>query len=275
VSKPFTLALSPVEIPNAERKLVAWWKLDETEGTEAADGSGNDHFGMLVGGPKWLPTGGKTDGALQFDGIDDYVQTSYTDDLSVWTVSAWINSAACPTSGGPNAVVHREGNYQINWDHPNDPFRCAAGVRIGGTWYGAGFGDLQPDTWYHLVATYDGESLKAYTNGVLVTETSGLSGSPDSEQASLILGRHAYDRDPVNHFAGTIDDVRIYNYPLAKTEVAALYSGKAPLPVPQTDVLASGELDPGKSSNWVPVSIVMAITIAITAMVARKKKTVA
>ena len=173
-------------------------------------------------------------------------------------------------------MVHREGNYQINWDHPNDSFRCAAGVRIGGTWYSAGFGDLQPDTWYHLVATYDGESLKTYANGVLVTDKSGLSGSPDSEQASLILGRHAYDRDPVNHFAGMIDDVRIYNYPLAKAEVASLYSGTSPLPVPQTEVLATSEPTSKASNNWIPILVVMVIAIAVVILIAfNKKKTAA
>ena len=173
-------------------------------------------------------------------------------------------------------MVHREGNFQINWDHPNDPFRCAAATRIGGTWYAASFGNLQPDTWYHLVATYDGESLKAFTNGVLVTDKSGLSGSPDAEQASLILGRHAYDRDPVNHFAGMIDDVRIYNYPLAKAEVAALYSGASPLPVPQTDVLATSEPIPKASNKWIPISVMMAIVIVVVVLVAyNKKKTAA
>lgn len=272
-SKPYLLALGGIKIPETERRLLAWWKLDEADGDEAGDASGNNHFGILAGGPQWLPDGGKLGGALQFDGVDDYVQTSYTDDLPVWTISVWVKSPASPTSRGPNAVVYRQGNYQINWDHQNESFRGAAGVFVGGTWRAASFGDLQPDTWYHLVAMYDGESLKAYKDDILVTNTSGLFGSPYYEQATLTLGRHAYDREPENHFAGVIDDVRIYNYPLAKTNVAALHAGKIPPVAQQTEVLAASEAETKASSNWLPVLIVVAIAIAVGAMVARKRKT--
>lgn len=240
---------------------MAWWKLDEADGNEASDASGNNHFGMLVGEPQWLPDGGKVGGALKFDGVDDYVQTSYTDDLPVWTISVWAKSPASPTSEGPNAIVHRQGNYQINWDHTNEPFRGAAGVLVGGSWHSASFGDLQPDTWYHLVAMYNGDSLKTYKDGVLVTNTSGLLGTPYTEQAALTIGRHAYDRDPVNHFAGTIDDVRIFNYAIPETEVAALFSGKTSPPAPKTEVLAASKPEPGASKNWIPVSIIVVLAL--------------
>lgn len=261
-----------MKIAVAERKLLAWWKLDETDGTEAGDASGNNHVGTLVGGPQWLPDGGKIGGALQFDGVDDYVQTSYTDDLPVWTISVWVKSPASPTSEGPSAVVNRENTYQINWDHQSEVFRGAAGVQVGGEWYAAGFGDLQPNTWYHLMVNYDGESLKAYKDGILVTDTSGLFGSPYAEQASLTLGRHAYDTDAANHFAGVIDDVRIYNYPLAETDVVALFSGKALPSAPQADVLAASEPKPGGSNNWIPVSIIVVLAVAVAGLVTLKKK---
>ena len=270
--KPYTLALGGIKIPEAKHQLLAWWKLDETEGAEASDASGNNHFGMLVGGPKWLPTGGKMDGALQFDGVDDYVQTSYTDDLPVWTISVWVKSPASPTSEGPSAVVNRENTYQINWDHQSEVFRGSAGVQVGGEWYAAGFGDLQPNTWYHLLVNYDGESLKAYKDGVLVTDTSGLFGSPYAEQATLTLGRHAYDREPENHFAGLIDDVRIYNYPLAETEVAALYSGKTSSPAQPTEVLAASEPEPEAGSRWILISIIIVLVISAAGLVMFRKK---
>ena len=59
VSKPYTLALSPLKIPEVKRKLVAWWKFDETEGSNANDSSGNNNMGALAGGPQWQPANGK------------------------------------------------------------------------------------------------------------------------------------------------------------------------------------------------------------------------
>jgi len=48
------------------------WKLDESSGTSAADASGAGHTGT-VSGATWDDDGGKIDGALIFDGTDDYV----------------------------------------------------------------------------------------------------------------------------------------------------------------------------------------------------------
>jgi hypothetical protein len=200
--------------------LVGWWKLDESEGTKAADSSGNGHDGTVHGMPKWLPSGGKIGGALQFDGTDDYVDTGYKDDLATWTVAAWVKSPAAPISANHSGPVHREKDFQFNWNHEDPQFRGAAAVSIGVRWYAASFGDLQADTWYHLVATLDGKSLKAYKNGVLAESNPDASGVPDAEPQTLLLGRHANDN---SFFAGTIDDVRVYNFALPETQIQQLY----------------------------------------------------
>ena len=55
---------------------VAYWKLDETEGDIAHDCVA-DCNGTLIGDPAWQTEGGMVAGALQFDGIDDYISTDY------------------------------------------------------------------------------------------------------------------------------------------------------------------------------------------------------
>ena len=121
----------------------------------------------------------------------------------------------------PCGPVSRNKNYQINWNHVTDEFRGATGICIDGVWYDASFGELQADTWYHLTATYDGENLRAYKDGVLISTNSDPSGSADSETETLKFGRHARDE---NFFAGTIDDVHIYNYSLMQNEITELYN---------------------------------------------------
>ncbi len=224
--EPYKIAteLQPT-VPEAERKLIGWWKLDETEGSSASDSSGNGHTGKLNGDPRWQPSGGKRGGALELDGLDDYVETNYATDLPIWSVMAWVKSPATPSSDEPSGPVHREKNFQLNWDHTLDEFRGAAGVCVAEVWYDASFGDLQADTWYHLTATYDGENLKTYKDGALITNNSEPSGSPDAESESLKFGRHAAGE---NYFHGTIDDVRIYNYALSESEIKAICSGKNP-----------------------------------------------
>jgi hypothetical protein len=221
-NKPYTIATSTV-VTTAANTLVAHWKLDEGEGEIAADSSRNDLEATLVGEPQWLPSGGKFGGALKFDGVDDFVETNYATDLPAWTVSVWVNSPAAPAKAVPSGPVHRDRNFHFNWNHTDDNFRGTAGLMAGGTWYPASFGELQADMWYHLVATYDGNEFKAYKNGVLITTNSEPSGEPESDSTTLKLGRHSRYSD---HFAGIIDDVRIYNYALSQVEIAELHAGR-------------------------------------------------
>jgi hypothetical protein len=255
-SKPYIIALegkTPAAPEKVARKLVARWKFDEAEGSEARDSSGNNLVGTLFGNPQWLPSGGKFGGALKLDGVDDYVETNYATDLPVWTVAVWVNSPAVPSSEVPSGPVHRDKNYHINWNHSFDDFCGTAGVQVGGTWHAASFGDLQANTWYHLSATYDGEDFKAYKDGILITNNSTPSGEPDSESTTLKLGRHSLFGD---HFAGTIDDVRIYNYALSQAEIAKIYAGK--------------EL--GEGGNRILILVVVVIAVAAAGLAIYKKK---
>jgi hypothetical protein len=87
----------------SEPGLVGLWKLDEADGGIAYDGAAaND--GTVHGDPTWQPNGGQVNGALQFDGIDDYVSTDYILDPAdgvfldpadgVFSVFAWIKGGA-------------------------------------------------------------------------------------------------------------------------------------------------------------------------------------
>ena len=52
------------------------WKLDDGADTTAVDSSGNGNDGTLVNGPVW--TAGTLNGALAFDGSNDYVSLPNT-----------------------------------------------------------------------------------------------------------------------------------------------------------------------------------------------------
>ena len=52
--------------------LIGSWKFDEGVGDTAADSSGNNNLGALVGSPTWVD--GRLGKALSFDGVDDYVE---------------------------------------------------------------------------------------------------------------------------------------------------------------------------------------------------------
>ena len=76
--------------------------------------------GTLYGGPSCVP--GHIGEALRFDGYDDYVDTYYNENLPVWTVSAWVISPRAPGQPGVGGPVHREANFQFNWNHDDSQF---------------------------------------------------------------------------------------------------------------------------------------------------------
>ncbi|MCA9133655.1 MAG: DUF4082 domain-containing protein, partial [Planctomycetales bacterium] len=83
---------------------------------------------------------------------------------------------------------------------------------------------LTVNSWNHLATTYDGQSLRLYVNGALVTSHE-VSGNISTSGQPLRLGGNTVFAD--EYFSGLIDDVRIYNRPLTHGEV--LYNMSTPV----------------------------------------------
>jgi len=278
VSKPLILALTPVEISQAERQLVAWWKFDETEGETMNDASGNDVNGTLVGAPQWQPEGGKVGGALVFDGVDDYVDCGYQESMNLTqavSVSAWIKLA------GPaedQKIVSNQDNLSGGFKVSIFNNKIELEVRDSGNMPAQnrsveGGTVLEPDVWYHVVGTYClGGSIKTYVNGkpdreVATQNMLGASGG------ALVIGREPFQN--LYWFKGLMDDLQIYNYPLSETEVAGLFSGQLPSLVAQVETPTLSPEEQTEGNNWIPVTVILAAVIAAAALIARKRKTTA
>ena len=83
----------------AQDGLIGHWRFDDGSGTVAKDSSGNGHDGTLEGDLQWTADGIK-DGALEFDGDGDYVQTTLFDALQTadnFTLSAWFKTNVTDT----------------------------------------------------------------------------------------------------------------------------------------------------------------------------------
>ena len=73
----------------ADPSLAGWWPFDG----HAIDASGNGRHGTLVGGAHLISTG-VFGGALELDGVDDYVSVDgYKGILqSPWTLACWVKT---------------------------------------------------------------------------------------------------------------------------------------------------------------------------------------
>jgi hypothetical protein len=142
------------------------------------------------------------------NGTDDALNTGilYSDFTSSWTFECWAKSPSSPTSNEFNGPMYGT-NMGIIWDHSSSTFMSSATVQdASNNFYGASFGSLLANTWYHLAASYDGTVLKAYKNGVLTSSVTTLGGL-SAASGGLSFGRHPTLSQFWN---GTIDDARVW-----------------------------------------------------------------
>ncbi len=186
-------------------------------------------------------------GALMFDGTNDTITSSaintITDQL---TVESWVKPAA---TSNISAVVSNWTNPSSNsfvlfssYTSSKPRFR----VGPGGTDYNADSSiALNPGSWYHLVGTYDGSSVKIYVNGQL-TGSTATSGNLLTTNNDFDIGSYGGS----NFFSGIIDSTRIYSRALTASEILSNYnSSRIEL---QTRVGSSANTNDGTWEEWQP-----------------------
>ena len=95
---PFILVFGLTLTSTASAELVGWWKFDDGSGTTAVDSSGNGNDATVYGDPQWVA--GWLDGALQFDGVDDYVDLPIGSMIGSLTNSTFLIWANFANTGG-------------------------------------------------------------------------------------------------------------------------------------------------------------------------------
>ena len=204
-------------------ELVAYWNLDETEG-DIAHNSAGEEDGFLFGAPQWRPAAGKSNGALEFDGIDDYVSTPYIispadGDFSVF---AWIKGGAAgqvilsqqsganwlmagAVDGALKTYLKEPATTGRNASPPGPPLTCPT-VVTNGDWHRIGF-------------VRGGSNRILYADGIEVARDIAINLEPAT--GGLYIGA-ASNLGSGSFFWGLIDDVRIYETALSAEEIAAL-----------------------------------------------------
>ncbi len=216
--------------------LLGHWKLDESSGTIADDSGSSDNEGTLKNFPSspdpspW-ESDGHIDGALRFDGTDDYVITGYKGipGRQARTCAAWIRTPCASSASEMDILYWGENNSGERWRISLDPASNEAylkvdvldGHKIGTT-------NVADGQWHHVAVTWENDGTpditdaKLYVDGVLETVPSDLnhnintSTSTDADDVSI--GKSVEEE----YFKGLIDDVQIYGRALDGLEVSEL-----------------------------------------------------
>jgi L-ascorbate metabolism protein UlaG (beta-lactamase superfamily) len=189
--------------------LIAYWKLDETEGDIALDSIGGIN-GILYSGPIWQPEGGKLDGALEFDGIDDFAMTDFVMDPAdgPFSIFAWIKT---DTAGRVIISQANSSGTQRNWLSTNSPdgtlmTELKTAGRSGKS-LTSEF-SVTDDLWHHIGFVWDGSRRYLYADGSEIAKDDSSITNLESFDGGLYFGSDATGTD--DFFAGLIDDIRIF-----------------------------------------------------------------
>lgn len=211
-------------LPPRQANLIAWWKLEEAEGT-IYDETDNDNDGIYNGA--LYQQAGQVDYALGFDGVNDYVTVPDADNLKPGniTLMGWVKFRAIPYAGDCWMIGKRLTPSAGYSDIAYAIVRRGAGANKAKITIEAFSTSAQSTTifsasntnqWFHFCGTYDGTYLKIYINGQLKGTVTHV-GTLSSSTGSLILV------SPSNQTALDLDEVAIWDRALTADEIATYY----------------------------------------------------
>lgn len=213
-----------------EDGLVAYYPFN----TNALDESGNGNHGTVHGATLIQDRLGNRNSAYQFN--DNYIEIPHNNSFNVtrsgFSLALWFRPESIQKTSIYTLVDKTHGITGINsW-----VIHCINDRRYGATpLFGFAVGDganwstsydtscINDNQWHFIVSVSDGSVIKFYVDGSL-KQTTTLLGTPLSNQNSIFIGKSGYSN---RTFAGSIDDIRIYNRSLGDSEIQQLYTGKS------------------------------------------------
>ncbi len=202
-------------IINVPSDRIAYWQFNENGGNTAYDTDGNSDG--TITGANW--TTGINKSALDFDGTTGNVEIPSNNTLNIagdkMSISLWFKKSSenddgtfifCRTKYILRIDNHGKITFAVytpGWKSVTIPWK----KRIIDT------------DWHHLVATYNGKSLKIYVDTELYAEKKA-SGKLKLSSSPVYIG----SENPINYFDGSIDEVSLYTKALSKTEIEEIFA---------------------------------------------------
>ncbi|MBF8189727.1 LamG domain-containing protein [Nonomuraea sp. K274] len=213
---------------NAGAVPAAHWKLDDSQGTVAADAAGA-HPATLYGA-SW--TTGRTGTALRL--ANSYAQTTgpVVDTGRNFTVTAW---ARLTGNGATATAVTQEGGrtgaFALQYSKPDDRWALTlTGADADGATAVRALSATAPrlSEWTHLTGVYDAAAaqISLYVNGRL---ESTVAARPWAATGPLTIGRGKVNGAAADFWPGDLDEVRVYGRAMFADEVAELVNSAATL----------------------------------------------
>jgi Concanavalin A-like lectin/glucanases superfamily len=224
-----------------------FWRLNESEGQQAADSVGDAH-GLISSGVTHGAKGAINDhdAAMSFDGTTGRVAVPHGAYMDEWSnksfsIEAWIFARSFPTMAGSAAAI-------VDMQSSVDPFSIPGGTACyfwaddgliyfdvtsltPQYFYAGAPNPLTLGVWHHLVCVLNraAGSMQVFLDGTAGPTVEDAVMSPDedltvSPDAALEVGHWNFTTPAYFGWDGAIDDVAIYPRALTAAEVAAHFA---------------------------------------------------
>ena len=196
----------------AASDTLAWWKLDEASGTNAADSVGTN-TGILNGFTVTGWVAGVVGNGLQCDGTNTYVQVPDSTTLKPVNIGIglWIKPAIAYSNGLSATFISKElgtKGYSLAYENGSLVFRFQSGGACAVAWPCV----LTAAVPVHVVGSYDGTWQRLYVDAQLKAETNyswGMGFGNISQGTNVLRLGSAVTITASNVFSGILDDVRL------------------------------------------------------------------
>lgn len=207
----------PTFVPT--NRLVGWWPFDGN----ANDKSGNGFNGTVLNAISTTDRFGDINKAYSFNNATGGIVINNILAIdSIYSISCWVNSNV-PIGSQARFISNDWSNCGEFVVYQNNPGTfgfgtnqtCSSNVEVNND-------TIHLNSWYHVTAIRNLDSIKLYINGVLAS--SDFNNSQNSNIANkLFIGGDPFQ--PLGFFNGKIDDLGIWSRALTSQEVSNLYTG--------------------------------------------------
>jgi hypothetical protein len=249
------LVLTCLMASAAHAELIAYWPMDEGEGTSVQDATGN-WPAEITGDVAWVP--GYQGSALEFPGGQNYVNCGNVQYDGTMSLSYWCFNS---TKSFERSIGQHSGNYTADpgWAvYSRDEGEGGVWFRVHGAdnaWNGGDIiiaDNVSKTEWYHLTFTFDGPSreLKGYLNSELKAEKICEDGRAVTPNTNDLRFGHIGTGSP---FTGMLDEVALFDHVLSEVEIQTIMAkGITPGEIAQLPIPEDGDPDVPRdvTMNW-------------------------
>jgi len=200
----------------ADETLVLALSFDEGQGDIAQDSSQYGFDGSIQGS-QWVD--GKFGKALEFDGVDDFVEVADAPELRLLngaTIMVWGFVRSGGHASWPRFIHKADttggtGGWEVLLDRAAGD---AVRVCVGGACNS--YIPLSSESWHHVAVTFDEAMVKVYVDGELVGENDQPGPSVDTPDLSVFIG-NSFNGE--RQYQGIIDEVKVWSRALDQDDI--------------------------------------------------------